>query len=163
MTEFINFNSFNCRGLRNKTKRVNIFNWLDKSYNGITFLQETHSTEQDENIWENECSSDIYFSHGLSNKSGTAIIIPRSLNCEFEFIDALKDSEGRILLIDCLLDSIPLILINIYAPTKDNVKEQHLFFSKLKTLLDEYSDRNIIIGGDFNTCLNPSIDKRAVN
>jgi hypothetical protein len=50
-------------------------------------------------------------------------------------------------------------LINIYAPTKDDHKAQNEFFCSLETTLDHYIDTNIIIGGDFNTCLNPEIDK----
>ena len=87
-------------------------------------------------------------------------MIPNKVNIEFEYINALKDNDGRILLIDCLIDKLPLVLLNIYAPTKDKPKEQLLFFRKLKNLLDDYIDRNFIIGGDFNICLNPTIDKR---
>ena len=45
-------NSFNSRGLRDKIKRQQIFHWLKTSYFGITFLQETHSIETDENTWK---------------------------------------------------------------------------------------------------------------
>ena len=44
--------SLNCRGLRDKTKRLALFNWLKTKYMGLVLLQETHSTELDENQWE---------------------------------------------------------------------------------------------------------------
>ena len=52
------------------------------------------------------------------------------------------------------------ILINVYAPTKDNSKEQKQFFEYVNDRLEDYTGCNIIIGGDFNICLNPNLDKQ---
>ena len=52
--EHITLNSFNCRGIRNSQKRKNIFNWLKNQHFGLTMLQETHSDESVESLWENE-------------------------------------------------------------------------------------------------------------
>ena len=57
----ITLNSFNCRGLRGKNKRQTVFKWLENSNNGITLLQETHSSLSDEIKWINEWGV-IYFS-----------------------------------------------------------------------------------------------------
>ena len=48
VSKVLTVNSFHCRGLREKTKRQYLFNWLTKSYNGVIFLQETHCTGVDE-------------------------------------------------------------------------------------------------------------------
>ena len=53
------------------------------------------------------------------------------------------------------------MLINIYAPNKD--KDIITFLNNLRTILqnDNPEDKeNIIIGGDFNCPLNPSLDKK---
>ena len=50
------------------------------------------------------------------------------------------------------------ILLNVYAPTKD--KMNHLHELHLHELILMYSDKNLLIGGDFNVCLNPDIDKK---
>lgn len=159
----LNINSFNCRGLRDKKKRLNIFKWLKKDHPGITLLQETHSTEADEKIWKNEWGGQIYFSHGKSNKRGVAVLIPNELNLEFSYIDGIRDQDGRIFLIQCEVEKLPLTIINVYAPTKDKQESQLEFLENLTCLISDYSDKNIIIGGDFNVCLDPDKDKKGGN
>ena len=46
--------SFNVRGLRNKTKRDQMFHWLKQKSYSISLLQETHLTVKDEHIWKKE-------------------------------------------------------------------------------------------------------------
>ena len=36
---------------------------------------------------------------------------------------------------------------------------QNGFLSYLNLVIDDYSDKNIIISGDFNVCLDPLVDK----
>ena len=83
----IRINSFNCRGLRNPTKRANIFTWLKQNYHGITFLQETHSAPTDLSKWQHEWGGKIYFSHGEFNSKGVAILIPKNLEeiCDLNY------------------------------------------------------------------------------
>ena len=66
MAETILISSFNCRGLRNKNKRIGLFQWLKDRYKGIIFLQETHSVDADEEKWEREWGSKINFAHDSS-------------------------------------------------------------------------------------------------
>ena len=54
VSDKLKLNSFNCRGVRDRKKRLNISNWLKNNYFGITALQETHSTVEDEKIWQKE-------------------------------------------------------------------------------------------------------------
>jgi len=49
-----------------------------------------------------------------------------------------------------------LILLNVYGPNNDNIK----LFNILETFVSENVEQNIIIGGDFNTVLNPLVDKK---
>ena len=48
-----------------------------------------------------------------------------------------------------------MVLLNVYAPNEDN---QEFFASKLKEV-EQYEYNFKIIGGDFNTILNPTTDK----
>lgn len=155
----IKINSFNCRGLRNVIKRKNIFQWIKSNYYGITLLQETHSVLEDENTWENEWGGDIYFSHGTRNSRGVAILLPPYKNWDIKYINGIKDNLGRIFLLHCEIESNEFIIINVYAPTKDNHNLQLEFLESLTVLIHENSEKSLIIGGDFNTYLNPLMDK----
>ena len=68
------------------------------------------------------------------------------------------DNSGRIILVDCAIKENN-ILTNIYAPTKDKPVEQFNFVHNLKQFVDYFSDKAIILGGDFNTNLDTSVDK----
>ena len=59
--------------------------------------------------------------------------------------------------------NVVVVTVNIYAPTKDDAYSQKVFYDELAKNLDTYIDCNIIIGGDFNVCLNPTLDKQGGN
>ena len=71
----LNVLSFNVRGLRLETKRISIFQYLIRKKIDICFLQETHSTERDENIWRNEWGGEVKYSHGTSQARGVMILV----------------------------------------------------------------------------------------
>lgn len=154
----LRFNTFNTRGLGDRLKRKVIFSWLQEHQKGITFLQETHSTLKDEKLWCNDWGNQILFSHGTSKKGGVAILF--SPDVQVDIKKCVADDEGRILLIDITVEDHDFILCNIYAPTKDKAKEQQSFLIKLKDMLTPYIDRDLFIGGDFNICQFPEIDKK---
>ena len=58
----IELNTFNTRGLGEVVKRRLVFSWLQEHHKGITFLQETHSTESSEKLWRNNRVGK-YYSH----------------------------------------------------------------------------------------------------
>ena len=153
-------NSFNSRGLRNNLKRQSVFEWIKKSHNGITLIQESHSAFGDDSKWQKEWEGKIIFSHGEHNARGVAILIPKNIEDKLTLLNTYTDNEGRLLLIKCKIENNKYTIINVYVPTKDNPKGQNHFLQKLVDIIDEYSDENIIIGGDFNTYLNPSLDKK---
>ena len=71
--------SFNVRGLRDRKKRRTIFRHLHLKYrNHIVILLETHSSSDNEAIWQNEWGSPVLFSHGTVHQAGVAVFIPRS-------------------------------------------------------------------------------------
>ena len=59
MTNKLNISTLNVRALANDVKRRTVTNWLSSKYDGILFLQETHSDEAMLNKWKKECNFDI--------------------------------------------------------------------------------------------------------
>ena len=115
----ININSFNVRGLRQQTKRENVFKWLHTRHSGITFIQETHCTANDEQLWSKIWDGQIIFCNGQSNARGVATLIPKNLTNRVIISKSLSDDDGRLLLHHCKVDQTEILLINVYFPTKD--------------------------------------------
>ena len=75
MPNIINFISNNVKGLQATNKRLKFIKYLkDKIVsNGFLFLQETHSTVNDEIKWKDDFKGEVFHSHGKSNSCGVLI------------------------------------------------------------------------------------------
>ena len=91
---------------------------------GLTMLQETHSDESDESLWENEWGGKMYFSHGTSNSRGVAILIPDKLASTISVKNIIKDNYGSLILMECEIQNISCIIVTVHFPTKDKPNEQ---------------------------------------
>ena len=67
-------------------------------------------------MWRSEWGAKVFYSHGVSNSRGVAILMPNNL--DFVVQQEISDKNGRFILLDILIDDIRLILVNVYAPTK---------------------------------------------
>ena len=123
-------------------------------------LQETHSDASIEELWGKKYEGKIYFSHGSSSGRGVALLIPKYMNEQVPIKAIETDKEGRILLVHTELCNRDVIVVNIYAPTKDNTTLQNNFLENLRIILENFTDKPLIIGGDFNTYLDSELDKR---
>ena len=148
----VNFSciTYNVRGIRQKVKRVKIFNYIkDKLKNGFAFMQETHSDQNVTSLWKNEWGGDVIFNHGESNSRG--ILIAFSENFEFKLLQNLSDNEGRILLVSIEHNNRKFLLVNIY---NDNIEQKQVILLKKVTEMmgniDNILDHEIITGGDWN-------------
>lgn len=148
-----NICSLNCNGIRDPSKRKQVFSWLHSKNCSIFFIQETHSLHSDEQIWKQEWGGPVYYSHGTNDSRGVAILFEKHVN--FEILDTYG-SEGRILMINLNLSGKEITLLNLYAPNKDDIT----FFQKVATKLLEADAMNMIIGGDFNLVLDLKVDKK---
>ena len=108
----------NVRGLADKNKRKDVFHWLKGKKASVYFLQETHCTDNVENIWSNEWGSECFFSNFTSKSAGVAILL--NDNFEFKVIECKKIENGRILSLDIKIEENILTLINIYAYNQGN-------------------------------------------
>ena len=155
----LRFISNNAKGLQAISKRIKIFEYL-KNYvtsNGVIFLQETHSSIKDEKLWNDEFEGQLFFSHGKTNSCGAAIsfVSTKALN----ILNITHDNLGRILVIKVKIDDFVFVLINIY---NDNTKSEQLHtLNNLVNILETIKDiqnKCVVLGGDFNVILNPSLD-----
>ena len=99
----------------------------------------------------------MLFAHGTNHSKGVLILFSENLQIDIRHV--LGDSEGRYIFVEALVQDAPFLLVNLYAPTKN--QEQCVFFDVVANTLEDMSlDPNcqFIIGGDFNCHLDPCLD-----
>ena len=66
--------SINARGLGDRSKRREFFNWLRKKQMAMYFIQEAHCTENNMHDWRAEWGYQALFSGCSSKKAGVIIL-----------------------------------------------------------------------------------------
>ena len=160
----INFISSNVKGLQSTNKRLKLIKYFkDKIVSsGFLFLQETHSTVNDEIKWKDNFKGEVFYSHGKSNSCGVLICFIGSKN--FFIRNKLSDNDGRILILDVDIDDENFILINLYNPNTE--AEPLKTLSKLTETLTKLhltQNNNIICAGDFNLFFNVKLESYGGN
>lgn len=146
--------SINARGLGDKCKRREIFNWLKCKKMSVYFIQEAHCTEDNIHVWRAEWGYQALFSCCASNKAGVAILFNN--NFSFQLSKAYTDPRGRFIICDLITNGKHITLANIYTPNEDDPS----FFSSVFNQLLDFKCEEIIVGGDFNLTLNVDKDKK---
>ena len=68
--------TLNVRGILNSSrKRRAIFRQFDNENASVIFLQETYSSNNQENLWSSEWGSKIHFCHSSKHSKGVAILL----------------------------------------------------------------------------------------
>ena len=117
--------------------------------NGFIFLQETHSSSNDKQKWNNDFGGPLFFSHGKSDSCG--VTIGYCGTEAFKVVNTACDKNGRILILDAELNGTNFLLINFYNYNTES--EQVSTFSTLQKLLEQvgdYNKKNVVFAGDFN-------------
>ena len=75
------FLSVNIRGLRDKSKRLKVFNWVKEIKSDVILFQETFSLEENENEWTRDWEGrQVIFSHGTIHSRGCLITVNKNLD-----------------------------------------------------------------------------------
>ena len=69
--------SWNVRGLSERVKRKQVFNYINEKNIDFALLQETHFVKKKRSVYKTELGGNIVFSDGESNARGVAICINR--------------------------------------------------------------------------------------
>ena len=114
----ITISSFNCRGLRDKKKRADVFDFLKQARRSeIYCLQDVHWEEgiidQIKHEWGNEC----FICSGSSNSRGVAILFNDNLTFKVEEI--VRDPDGNFIALSMIVNSYHISLITVCGPNTD--------------------------------------------
>lgn len=154
MANSIKVCSANCQGLgsSNSEKRRDVLKYHKNKKFDIYFLQDTHFEPDIEVIVRAEWGYECWFNSFTSRARGVAILFNNTF--EFKMKDVYSDKRGNLIVINVIINSIEYILVNVYAPNKDEPD----FFRSMQNVLNKYNVDNVIIGGDWNLLLDPNID-----
>lgn len=143
--------TLNANGLRSTAKRRALFSDLHNGGYDVIFLQETHSTPEDQKVWLTEWGGKGFFSHGRSNARGVATLFKKGFSPDV--LTRVTDKEGRSIIIQIQEKDEVLTLANIYAPTQREAGQQEQFIGSLEESLADLEIVSLFMGGDFNVQL----------
>ena len=150
--------SYNVKGLHSPIKRKKIINQLKRNSCQIAFLQETHlSDKEHEKLKKSWADKVFYSSHPSGRKRGVAILIHRQVN--FTSTKIHKDSTGRFIMINGLIDGVEVCLMNIYAPNEDDPS----FIRTIFSIILQHSSGILLLGGDFNCVMSQHLDRQPMS
>ena len=91
----IKYCSFNVRGLINKSKRMQMFNWLKAQPYDFCLLQETHLISNNHKIWEKEWGEKCFFSGTKTNSEGICILLNSNIDVKINnYVDIISDRHN---------------------------------------------------------------------
>ena len=137
----------NVRGIRDRIKRKNIFEWTKSKGGDVIFLQETYCTQDIEHVWKQDWGGQMFFSHGSSHSKDVLVLLSPEVKIK---IDQVKVDDGGcyIFLKGDILDS-KLILGNVYFPTRDKTQQQIQVLDKIDLCISDLHSCNysLTLGG----------------
>ena len=145
--------SLNCRGLGNKSKRIDIFSRLRDDRADIVLLQDTHWDPKIVSLVREEWNFTFLSTEYDTRSRGTAVLF----NNTFEFTLGQNhiDAHGNFCLTEIHLpEKLSIVLGSIFASNQDSPQ----FITDLEAILKQYDNPNIILGGDWNSTRDFSLD-----
>ncbi|KAJ8365257.1 hypothetical protein SKAU_G00140880 [Synaphobranchus kaupii] len=116
----------------------------------IVFLQETHIGPEDEIFmlvdWEE------FHTEYRSGSKGVSVLIKK--HDSYECIESDVDNDGSYIIVKCEVRGQLYTLVNVY-----NHQSETDVLDKLTPYLQESAEGVLVIGGDFNTPLDPYMDR----
>ena len=150
----IQISSLNVRGIGDKQKRSELFNWLRSKKFSLYLLQEVHCSNDTVSIWSSEWGYKSLFSCCSSAKGGVAILFNN--NFSFQILRLYLDTNGRFIICHIETEGKCITLATLYAPNEDEPS----FFQDFFDHLSDFRCDDLIIGGDFNLILDLDKDKK---
>ena len=145
--------TINVNGISEHWKRREFFYYLHQKNIDIVFVQESHSTQENERRWSSEFGNKIWFDHGSSNSKGVMILINKKLNITVH--NMITSKQGRYILLYVTILHRKWLLVNIYAPNIDTPT----FFEELTKEVNRFTLDHLLMAGDLNFAMDVNIDR----
>ena len=142
----------NCRGLGDLKKRRDVLNFLRNQNYDIIFLQDTHITKKSTHFFNSLWPGKCYHSCHTNRSRGVTILIKQSV--QQELIEVQYSECGNFVIVVCKFGTETYLMVSIYGPNEDDPN----FYTNLSHTIRSYDTDHVIMAGDFNFVINPSID-----
>lgn len=153
MNSTIKLLTWNVRGLNTPRKIRQVFASLDRLEVQIALLLETHLTKSSaEKIGVRWAATRVASSYSTYSR-GVLILVKKGV--PFRALRSEVDESGRVALLYGQLGGSNVLLVNVYGPNTDDPA----FFSDLWHRISAFPSAHIIWGGDFNVCLDVTLDR----
>lgn len=153
----VNIVSLNVEGLNSPQKRRLALNYFHKIKVHIAAVQETHFKASSSPQFSDSRFPHCYTANGPTKKAGVAILLAQ--HCQFTLSSQHADSEGRFLILVGKLEEVEVTIASYYAPNSG----QLAYCRKLFEVLSRHARGAVLILGDFNMVLDPSIDRSKIS
>ena len=151
--------SYNVNRLGDDWKHRKIFNYIKKHTSGkaVVSLQETHSVQKIEKIFEYQWKGEVLFSHGTSSCRRGCICFRCDL--DYKTFEVINDKDVRYIIARMEIQGQPYVLINCYAPNSETGQAE-IFkdVSKHFADMDITPDYKHICARDWNLIFDASMD-----
>ena len=153
MEEKVRIESLNARGLRDGTKKCDVFDKAKMRNTDIMFIQEIHWTMTDYTKIREDWNIVTIIAGNSSSARGTASLLNKTF--EYKLHDTVIDINGRYVIIDIEIALLGRITLgSIYAPNEQIETFIDELFEKINTLNNVFH----IIGGVWNMIQDFNLD-----
>lgn len=147
----------------NKTNKLLSFRFKNQ---GIYLLQEIHNPDEysTKRLLHSSSRSTVFIKQGPRASSGVALCIPTNDSNLISLPSSVNTSDGNHRFIHGTVSwfGLKLNILNVYSPSNGHI-DRESFFSAISNFLDIQTDKNFILGGDFNCTLDPDLDHQIAN
>uniref|UniRef100_A0A6I8T218 exodeoxyribonuclease III n=1 Tax=Xenopus tropicalis TaxID=8364 RepID=A0A6I8T218_XENTR len=145
--------TINANGLNSPWKRRALLQELKTNKIQVALIQETHYKKDQIPKWYDKHYSTIIYSTPQPTKvRGTAIVLSNDLH--LEILATKIDPQGNYTFLKGKLNSVTYTFASIYLSNKEQVD----IMNKIHDTLLLFAEGTLIVGGDFNTPLEPRLD-----
>ena len=91
-----------------------------------------------------------------TQSAGVLIFNDNSFSC----LESHIDNNGRMAIVVVEKGNEKLIIVNLYVPCDAThaIKFMEMVYDKLNHIMNDHADAFLIMGGDFNACMNADLD-----
>lgn len=145
--------SWNVNGLQNPIKLKKCLTYIKSQQAQLAFIQETHLLDSEVSRLKRDWVGQVFHSSYANKKHGVAILVHKKLNLTVS--KEHKDSDGRVICLEAVINGVKVNLCNIYGPNQEDAD----FFHYINKMIGDISTSKSIIAGDYNQVVDGVLDK----